>query len=226
VAGAGKSTLTHLLCQGEADCSCADFIHARTPGHLAYVAHSLPRLLPILTANLRPRSHLSWKEFKLLVYVSEWHRFLDRKPEYDHGCTLLDQGPIYALVRLRAESKGTSVPAFERWWNQMIELWAHQLSAIIWLDAADQVIWDRINERGQGHRTRGAPLDVGRRFLTTYRRLFEVVLDRVSRLGGPEILRFDTSEMGSDQIAEHLGPILAAHSSRWRERDGPMGKST
>jgi hypothetical protein len=224
VAGAGKSTLTHLLCQGEADCSRADFIHARTPEHLAYVAHSLPRLLPILIGNLRPRSRLSWAEFKLLVYVSEWHRFLNRKPEYDHGCTLLDQGPIYALVRLKAESKSASVPAFERWWNQKLELWAHQLSTIIWLDTADQVIWDRINERGQRHRTKGAPLDVGRRFLAKYRRLFEEVLDRVSMMGGPEILRFDTSEMGSEQIAEHLGPILAAHSSRWRERDGPVGE--
>jgi deoxyadenosine/deoxycytidine kinase len=226
VAGAGKSTLTHLLCQGEADCSRADFIHARTPEHLAYVAHSLPRLLPILIGNLRPRSRLSWAEFKLLVYVSEWHRFLNRKSEYDHGCTLLDQGPIYALVRLKAESKSASVPAFERWWNQKLELWAHQLSTIIWLDTADQVIWDRINERGQRHRTKGAPLDVGRRFLAKYRRLFEEVLDRVSMVGGPEILRFDTSEMGSEQIAEHLGPILAAHSSRWRERDGPVGEST
>lgn len=225
VAGAGKSTLTHLLCQGEADCSRADFIHARTPEHLAYIAHGLPRLLPILAGNLRLRPRLNWADFKLLVYVTEWHRFLNRKPEYDHGCTLLDQGPIYALVRLKAESRGTSAPAFERWWNQKIELWADQLSAIIWLDAADQVIWDRINDRGQRHRTKGEPLDVGRRFLTKYRRLFEEVLDRVSTTGGPEILRFDTSEIGSEQLAEHLGPILAARSSRRPGRDGPMGGS-
>jgi deoxyadenosine/deoxycytidine kinase len=225
VAGAGKSTLTHFLCQGEAECSRADFIHARTPEHLAYVAHSLPQLVPILTGALRLRSHLSWAEFKLLVYVTEWHRFLNRKPEYDHGCTLLDQGPIYALVRLKAESKGASVPAFERWWNQKIELWADQLSAIIWLDASDEVIWDRINERGQRHRTKGEPLDVGRRFLTMYRQLFEEVLARISILGGPEVLRFDTSEMGAEQIAAQLGPILAAHPSRRPRRDGPMGES-
>ena len=225
VAGAGKSTLTHLLCQGEADCSRADFIHARTPEHLAYVVHSLPRLLPILTGNMRLRSRLSWAEFKLLVYVSEWHRFLNRKPEYDQGCTLLDQGPIYALVRLKAESKASGVPAFERWWNQMIELWAHQLDAIIWLDAADQVIWDRINERGQRHRTKGEPLEVGRRFLATYRRLFEEILDRVSILGGPEILRFDTSEIGSEQIAEHFRPFLAAHSTRRPASRRTMGGS-
>jgi deoxyadenosine/deoxycytidine kinase len=224
VAGAGKSTLTRLLCQSEADCSRADFIHARTPEHLAYIAHSLPRLLPILAGNLRLSPHLNWADFKLLVYVTEWHRFLNRKPEYDHGFTLLDQGPIYALVRLKAESKAAaSDPAFERWWNQMLELWADQLSAIIWLDAADQVIWDRINERGQRHKTKGEPLDVGRRFVTRYRRLFEEVLDRVNILGGPEILRFDTSDMGSENIAEQLGPFLAARSRRLGGRNGPKG---
>ena len=224
VAGAGKSTLTRLLCQSEADCNRADFIHARTPEHLAYIAHSLPRLLPILAGHLRPRTRLTWAEFKLMVYVTEWHRFLNRKPEYDHGCTLLDQGPIYALVRLKAESKGAAAnPAFEEWWNQMLDLWAGQLSAIVWLDAPDQVIWDRINERMQRHKTKGEPPDVGRRFITKYRQLFDEVLDHINTPGGPEILRFDTSEMGSEQTAEQLGPIMEAHSGRRRGHDGPMG---
>ena len=159
-----------------------------------------------------------------MVYVTEWHRFLNRKPEYDHGCTLLDQGPIYALVRLKAESKVAATnPAFEEWWNQMLDLWAGQLSAIVWLDAPDQVIWDRINERMQRHKTKGEPPDVGRRFITKYRQLFEEVLDHINTPGGPEILRFDTSEMGSEQTAEQLGPIMEAHSGRRRGHDGPMG---
>jgi hypothetical protein len=217
VAGVGKSTLTHLLCQGDPECRRADFIHARTPEHLAYFAHSLPRLLPVMAGSFGIGPRLRWADFKLLVYVTEWKRFLNGNPQYHFGCTVLDQGPLYALVRLKAEAKGGVCSApFERWWNRMVELWAAELDLIIWLDAADQVVWDRINERVQRHKTKGEPVEVGRRFIVRYRRLFEEIFDRVNSLGGAEVLRFDTSETRSEQIAAQVGPLLTARGGRVR----------
>jgi hypothetical protein len=209
VAGAGKSTLARLLCQGETGCRHADFIHARTPKHLVYFAHSLPRLLPLLTHSLGSGPRVNWAEFKLLVYVTEWHRFLNRQSRNDQRCTVLDQGPLYALVRLRAESPAWSAPV-ERWWDQMIELWASKLKLIVWLDASDQVVWDRINVRMQRHKTKGQPPEVGRRFIVRYRQLFEEVLERVDALGGGGILRFDTSATSGEEIAAQLRPLLGA----------------
>lgn len=228
VAGAGKSTLARLLCQDGAGCARAGFIHTRTPTHLAYVAHGIPRLLPILADNLRLPPRLSWADFKLLVYVTEWHRFLNRRPEFRHGVTLFDQGPIYALVRLRAQARGvTRTASFERWWNEMIELWASELAAVIYLDATDGILWSRINDRAQAHRTKGEPVSVAQRFITLYRRLFEEVLDRIDTPGGPQILRFDTSDTSCEQIAEGIQPILADHldsSGETRQRDGQHGR--
>ena len=215
VAGAGKSTLTRLICEGDPDCRRAGFIHARSPQHFAYILRSIPRLLPLLIRNLGPGPRLSWADIKLLVYVTEWRRLIDRKPEYRRGVTLLDQGPIYALVRLRAQGKKvTSSAAFERWWNEMIRAWAGELAAVIYLDASDPVLWERINGRAQPHRTKGEPVHVGREFIVRYRALFEEALGRLDRLGGPQILRFDTSAITGERMAAEIRPLLAVHLDR------------
>jgi thymidylate kinase len=224
VAGAGKSTLVRLLCETSPECRRADFIHARKPEHLSRFAHSLPRLLPLLGINLYRRPRLTWPDFKLIVYVTEWHRYFKRQSLYGRGWTLLDQGPVYALVRLKAEPKGVlSSPAFSRWWNEMISVWAGELSAIVFLDAPDDIIWDRINERvHKDHTTKGQPLDVGRRFIARYRDLFEEVLDRFDAIGGPPVLRFDISETRSEQIAAQIAPMLTTATGRGLEPEDPQ----
>ncbi len=213
VAGSGKSTLARMLCR-DPDWRLADPIHTRTPEHLALVVRSVPRVLPILAGGLGPGPRLSWPDLKLLAYVSGWHRLIGRRPEYERGVTLLDQGPIYALVRLKAQAKNVTTRApFERWWNEMLERWSHELGAVVWLDAPDRVLWERINGRVQPHTTKGGPPDTGHRFISTYRRLFEEILHRLDVPDGPEILRFDTGATPTEDIAERLRPTLLARST-------------
>lgn len=219
MAGSGKSTLTRLVAGGDSDAQIADFIHTRIPAHRAYVVHSIPRLLPILAGTLGPGPRLSWPEVKLLVYVTEWSRFLRSRPEYDGRVTLLDQGPLYALVRLKAQgSNVTSCAAFERWWNEMLERWTRELSAVVWLDASDDVLWQRISGRGQRHSTRSGSSDEAFRFIGRYRALFEDVLRRVEVAGGPRVLRFDTGAGSAEDIASEIGSQMAAIGSLSRAR--------
>lgn len=213
VAGAGKSTLATLLGRG-AGVEMAAFIHARRPSHVVQVVRAIPRVLPILAGGLTRRPRMSWPEFKLLVYVTRWRLFLGRR--MSEGTVLLfDQGPLYALVRLTAEGKPfTTRRAFERWREEMLASWASELTALIFLDAPDAVLWNRINERPQGHREKGEEAKAGLRFIARYRRSFEDILRRVEELGGPEILRFDTSVATAAQIAEKVEPMLRGPRGR------------
>jgi thymidylate kinase len=213
VAGAGKSTLATLLSTGSG-VEMAAFIHTRRPSHLVQVVRGIPRVLPILAGGLTRRSRMSWREFKLLVYVTRWRLFLDRRTP--RGTVLLfDQGPVYALVRLKAEGKPfTTRRAFARWSEEMLASWAGELTALIFLDAPDAVLWDRINERPQGHREKGEEAKAGLRFIARYRRSFEEVLGRVEELGGPQVLRFDTSVATAAQIAEKVEPTLRGPRGR------------
>jgi len=211
VAGSGKSTLTRSMCE-DSEFAVGGFIHTRLPSHLLRVARATPRLLPILASDRRaPR--MTWPEFKLLVYVTQWRTVLRREMRRRSGVTVLDQGPIYALVRLKAEGKPfTYTPAFDAWWEDMLRLWVGELSVIVWLDASDDVLWRRINGRSQLHKTKGEGVEEGHRFLDTYRRSFDAVLGRIEAWGAPEVLRLDTEEATADQLATELRPRLMAHA--------------
>jgi len=219
VAGAGKSTVARLLGEGSGFAR-AEFIHTRKPSHLLQVARGIPRLMPILLAGITRRPRISWPELKLLVYVTRWPLFLGRRRPAPGTVLLFDQGPLYALVRLQAEGKGFSTrPAFESWREEMLERWASELSVVIWLDAPDPVLWSRINERSQGHRTKGEEAEAGHSFIARYRRSFDVLLRRMEELGGPEVRRFDTSTATAEQIVRAVKPLLAATSVPGSERE-------
>jgi hypothetical protein len=214
VAGAGKSTVARLLGRGPGFAR-AEFIHTRKPSHLLQVARGVPRLMPILLAGIARRPRISWPELKLLVYVSRWRLFLARRRPAPGTVLLFDQGPLYALVRLKAEGKPfTARRAFEDWSEEMLRSWASELTALIWLDAPDAVLWSRINERSQGHKKKGEEAEAGYRFIVRYRRTFDDLLRRMEELGGPPVLRFDTSAATAEQIVETLGPsLLTARSA-------------
>ena len=219
VAGAGKSTVARLLGEGPGFAR-AEFIHTRKPSHLLQVARGIPRLMPILLAGITRRPRISWPELKLLVYVTRWPLFLARRRPAPGTVLLFDQGPLYALVRLQAERKGFSTrSAFESWREEMLERWASELSVVIWLDAPDPVLWSRINERSQGHRTKGEEAEAGHSFIARYRRSFDVLLRRMEELGGPEVRRFDTSAATAEQIVRAVEPLLAATSVPGSERE-------
>jgi gluconate kinase len=226
VAGAGKSSLARALRSAQPACRFAGPFEARKIGHLPFMAHSLPRLAPIAAANLRTGRSLTWTEAKLLIYAMEWPRYLARRKEYRDRVTILDQGPTYALATLGV----TEVPiagceSLGTWWNTTVETWSRELDAIVWLDAPDPVLRERINQREQPHGIKGKPVEVGYRFMATYRRSFDQVFDRMALTGGPEILRYDTSLRSTEEILAEVSEQLAAALVRGggAEQAGDLG---
>lgn len=214
IAGSGKSTLASLLARGPGF-EMAGFIHARRPAHLLQIVRGIPRLLPILARGLTSSPRISWPECKLLVYVSRWGRVLSRQAPPAGTTLVFDQGPLYAIVRLQAEAKPfTARRAFAAWREKALERWANELDGVVWLDAPDDVLWGRINERPQGHKQKGDEAEAGHRFIARYRRTFEDVIRRVEELGGPQVIRFDTSVASATQIAEKVKPLLEARHGR------------
>lgn len=211
VAGSGKSSLTRALTDNPG-WRRGDFIHTRKPEHLAHVLRALPRLLPMIADNIWRPPRLSWADFKLLVYVSEWNRHFNRSPGFQGTVTVLDQGPLYALVRLRAQNRGISDRAsFRTWWEAMVTRWVAELDSVVWLDAPDDVLLGRIHQRDQSHATKGGPDTTGREFVTRYRGLFHEVLDRIDAAGAPPVLRFDTGARDTADLAAEVSRAVAGH---------------
>ena len=226
VAGAGKSTLARAIRIAQPTCRFAGPFEVRKIGHLPFMLHNLPRLVPIAAGNLRTGRSLTWTEIKLLVYTMEWPRYLARRKEYRDAVTFIDQGPTYALATLGvAEVPVVGCEPLGKWWSAAVKTWSTKLDAIVWLDAPDSVLWERINQREQPHLIKGQPVEVGYRFMATYRRCFDQVIESMALTDGPRILRYDTSTRSTEEILAEVSDQLATALGRGKgaEQDRDLG---
>lgn len=213
VAGAGKSTLARTLSACYPGTRIADSLHTRASAHWPYVAHSIPRVLPLVARSARDRPALGWDETKLIIYVSAWRRFLHHERHDVPGLIVLDQGPIFALARLLWSRKPvTRTRVFQEWMNEMIDCWSVELDAIVRLVAPDDTLLERINHRDQVHETKGKSTRDSVGVLATHKRAYEELFGAIERLGRPPVLRFDTSVMSPITIAAELADVLEASS--------------
>lgn len=209
VAGTGKSTLACALADDVPTCRVADSLHTRLPAHWPYVAHGLPRVLPLLLRTGRRRPVLSWEEVKYVLYVAEWSRFLNARPEHRAGLTVLDQGPLFGLARLLWGGKpATRSPQFQRWLARMVAHWSEELDLVVWLDASEDVLVERINFREQRHEAKGQVRERALELLQRHRDAYGRVLDEVQRVGRLPIRRLDTSTTSPQELALQLGRVL------------------
>lgn len=216
-AGAGKTTLLRALRRQRHD------IAAEIPidkiGHLPYLAGHLRRFLPVFLRSYRHGRWFTWRETRFMVYVPRWHDQLRRRAPARAALTLLDHGPLFRLVMLREFGPPlTQSQAYAHWWEGMFERWAATLDCVIWLDAPDELLAQRIEARGTRHQVRGKAEHEVAQFLTRYRRAYEQCLAKLEARGGPAILRLDSARYQPDQLAELTLATLdtIAHSNNRR----------
>ena len=213
VAGSGKSSLARAL-EGQGYFG-PPFISASNPRHLAVMLRSLPRLWLLVAHNLIRRPRFSWADFKLMAYITGWRQFLGTTPGLSASTLVFDQGPLYALGRLEAKGLGiASTRTYERWWREMLRSWAAEISLIVWVDATNEKLLERINERPQDHAIKGLPTDDGIRFIDHYRTVFNRLLALVEKQDASEIARFDTTTLDTDRLAQLVGKLVRNHSSQ------------
>jgi hypothetical protein len=156
-------------------------------------------------AAVRRERRLDREEFFYLMFLNGWRRRLDGSRP-DRRITILDQGPVYMLSLFVLFRQGQMAnPFFGTWWQKTVKEWGRLLHAVIWLDAADEVLVRRINTRGESHLIKGASRDRAHDFLEQSR----AALDRVVGLlragrSTPAVIRFDSGHLSADEIARRL----------------------
>ena len=209
VAGTGKSTLARTLADRDPGNRIADSLHTKIIAHWAYVAHSAPRVLPLVARSARVRPAFDWEETKFIVYVTEWRRFLRRACRDDSGLVVLDQGPIFALARLLWGGKPvTSTREFEHWLDENVAGWSVDLDVppdLVPFDAAGEpTLFGRIIT------TTGEEAREGRRQDVTLARVFEQA--------------HESARSGTrDDHADLAAPIDVDDPATWWQGDAARG---
>lgn len=216
-AGAGKTTIARELVRTSKTVFLASHPSVRSPCDAPYfVSHSV-RLVPVFLRLPRKRGRsLSRREIAWLAILSGWYRMLQREKPRRCGVILLDQGPVFLLAELHRMGPGVlRDPRLDEWWQRVYCGWATTLDTIVWVDADNADLIERIRNRRKSHLMKERPEAETVEFLERYRAAYEQVISSLTANSPfPRVLRFDTTRERSDEIVDRL---LLEYGLRARE---------
>ena len=196
-AGAGKSTLAGLL--GGQD------VTVRTGLSL----WGLP--LPLLATgalssvtdlfSLCSRRRFSLEDLKLVVQINALRQLLRRESEKGYRLLLLDEGEIFGLARLHAYGAGCLSSGSIKWMSHLLNRVAPTLDAVIWLDAPDTILAQRIRERVKPHRTKHLQEEKICEHVARYRNAFEQIMAELTQRSQVKVISFRTDSQPLEEIA-------------------------
>ena len=210
LAGAGKTTLALALCGRDQRFSIG--IRLRRRSYLPFAARALRLFLPVYARHYRHTRWFTREELRAIVYLEAWLQALSRQPASPGAITILDHGPIYRLAWLQEFGPAIARSRrFTQWSETVLDRWSARLNLVLWLDAPDAVLVQRIEARDRWHAVKGRSAQEAERFLARYRASYERVLARLAASGGPAVLRFDSQRESLEQIVDDvLGSRLLA----------------
>lgn len=178
---------------------------------------SLPAILGICVARKRVRVD----EMQQIVRLNALYRKLKTLSAESglskRSALFLDEGVVFALAKVHADGligNAASSRSLDGWEKVELDKWSKVLNVLIWLDAPDDLLIDRIRTRAKSHRMKERPDDEVREFLARYRASYErIIYELISRRSDIRVIKFSTEEAQLDSIASkiisHIGDKAA-----------------
>jgi hypothetical protein len=161
--------------------------------------------MPTYLCQYRQSRWFSQEETVAMIYLKIWHHFLEKQARNKYKVTLLDHGPIFRLTWLREFGPEiTNSQRFGSWWESTLDQWAATLDSIIWLDAPNDTLMERINARKRWHPVKGKSKSEMVEFLLHSRILFEQTLSKFTAERSINLIRFNTEEESQDKIIKKI----------------------
>lgn len=206
-AGSGKTTLYQALEHYSESIRLENFpdVHKVADAPF-FIVHGL-RLIPNLLRSYRFNSRqLTRREYAWMAILNGWSALLRKQSNDNDKIIILDQGPVYLLAEMRLFGPEYLMQkAAERLWQNLYNSWAATLDMIVWLDAADDILQDRIQNRQQEHIVKNQPAKVIQEFLNRYRMEYEFILSiMTARNADLKVLRVDTGQQKTRSIVNQF----------------------
>jgi shikimate kinase len=207
LAGVGKTTLSQAMSRRSPSVSVAARPNIALPRDGAFFARNGLRLAPTYLCLYQSGVEwLTWRDMARMAILKGWHLALRPKAQATGSIVLLDHGPAFMLAQLYGFGPDClRSQRAQAWWDEMYRQWAAVLDTVVWLDAPDQVLLERIHTREKQHTVKGKSEREASGFLTRYRAAYETVLSRlVAEDGGPRLLRIDTAQQSPEEAVEKM----------------------
>jgi thymidylate kinase len=206
-AGAGKTTLCQALYNHQEQIRLRDFPNVHrvgdAPFFIRYGLGLVPTLLRLYRRNSR---QLHRREFAWMSILMGWPFLLQKEAKKGSKVIILDQGPVYLMAEMKEFGpEYLRNQKSEKLWQSLYYRWANTLDMIVWLDAADDDLLERIRTRDQEHVVKNELASTVIEFLGRYRRAYEEILSMLeANTSDLRVLRIDTSRKQAKEIADYL----------------------
>lgn len=207
-AAAGKSSLIRALTQSNERFKVGVAPRRRRIRDILNFASNALLLLPIFLGQYRNGRWFTWEEIKDLVFLKGWHHSF-RRQAANGSITLVENSPIFKLTRLHAFGPENMMgQSFDLWWASMLKQWGNTVDMVIWLDAPDEILVERVHARGRWHRIMGMSGKEANQFLARYRQSYERILPAFTANYGIRLIRLDTHRESLGRMSDR---VLAAY---------------
>jgi hypothetical protein len=145
--------------------------------------------------------HILAKDLRGLFRLKALELALPDRPSDPHHIILLEPGPFFYFARARIERSiaGRNKALFTHW-SQSLERWRATIDAVIWLDAPDTTLIERIRARPKCHRVKQATDREISMFLAHYRAAYRKLLFASDNGIGPRVFAHDTACISTDEL--------------------------
>ncbi|NNE97698.1 MAG: AAA family ATPase [Pyrinomonadaceae bacterium] len=219
--GAGKSTLSKLLNARDSSIAAGITIWGLPRWILAKSSLiSFPRFVQMFIKDGSINLENSKQVIRLHAFYNYFMKSVLRNNTIKGGSTtdpdsaiFLDEGVVFALSKIRADRQlyGRSM---QRWEKNVLDRWSKMLGTIVWLDAPNAVLIDRVRTRAKNHRMKFKSDGEINEFLTRYRDSYIRTVGRLQERGNLRVLKFDTNERSLESIADELIDFVGSNRSK------------
>ena len=144
---------------------------------------TIPLIPTFLTSAIRPSRRLKWGEMAQMIRLGALRRVVDDEAR-KHRVILLDEGPVFALSWLDVYfTRHGNAGEDSSWRRRAIADWAPLLDVVVFIDASDSTLAQRIRTRAQDHIVKDSSDEEIFGFSAGFRRAFDRVIAEISRAG-------------------------------------------
>jgi hypothetical protein len=200
--GTGKSSLCRALHQRDAT------IHSgleiwRLP-HSWLLANGLLRM-PTLLQCWHSCGRSCWEEMNHIVRLHALSWWLSLESSRGYRILPLQEGAVYVLAWLYAFGhEGARRGCMERWWRVALERWAATLDVIVWLDAPDALLAQRIRTRWGTHPYADWEDQPLYEFFAQWRSGYQYVVSQLIEAGGAKVMNIATDQEPIGRLADTI----------------------
>jgi len=141
-----------------------------------------------------------------MLILNGWAKVLGQHAPNGKKISIIDQGAVIMMAQLYLFGpKSLRSLSLNKWWDSVYRQWARVLDFVVYLDASENILIKRINERNKFHIIKGQERFETLEFLSNYRIGYEHVISELKeRNDGLKVFRLDTSRKSPDELLDSL----------------------